>query len=163
MTWTDERIQLLTDLQAQHLPTRTIAAKMGTSRNAIIGKLHRLGLSPSGGRITPRPITHKSVVPRPIKSRQVPNYSPLRHQTSQPPAVVYNKSGVEYDKSIPVEQRVTLVQLTDKLCKWPLGEVGTPDFAFCGGTAIEGCPYCRDHTLRAYAAGRDGTYRKVSV
>ncbi|HYD64499.1 GcrA family cell cycle regulator [Azospirillum sp.] len=104
MSWTDERVQQLKDLWAQGLSASEIADTLGDiSRNAVIGKAHRLGLS---GR------------PSPIKKK------PTRG--------------------------ATILSLTERMCKWPVGDPKHQDFHFCGKTALTGLPYCAEHAAIAY-------------
>ncbi|GLR78041.1 global cell cycle regulator GcrA-like protein [Azospirillum oryzae] len=104
MSWTDERIQQLKDLWSQGLSASEIADILGDiTRNAVIGKAHRLGLS---GR------------PSPIKKK------PTRG--------------------------ATILALTERMCKWPVGDPKHQDFHFCGKNALPGMPYCAEHAALAY-------------
>ena len=129
MSWTDERVALLKKLWADGLSASQIAAELGgITRNAVIGKVHRLGLS---GRAK----SPSSSAPRPRKARssgmmRVPRSS-MRGNT----ALAYDYE-VEPEPElieIPLEQRKTLLQLTEKTCRWPIGDPGSAEFFFCGG------------------------------
>jgi GcrA cell cycle regulator len=104
MSWTDEKVDRLKELWGQGMSASEIAELLGeVSRNAVIGKAHRLGLS---GR------------PSPIKKK------PTRG--------------------------ATILALTERMCKWPVGDPKHPDFHFCGKGAHPGLPYCAEHAAIAY-------------
>jgi len=149
MSWTDERVELLKKLWADGLSASQIAGELGgITRNAVIGKVHRLGLS---GRAK----SASSAAPRPRKAR------PASHMMRVPRASIRGNTALAYDYDaepepelveavIPLEQRRTLVQLTDATCRWPVGDPGSPDFFFCGGQTKEDSPYCAHHSRIAY-------------
>jgi GcrA cell cycle regulator len=148
MSWTDERVELLKKLWADGLSASQIAGELGgITRNAVIGKVHRLGLS---GRAK----NPSSSAPRPRKAR-----SPSMMRISRPSVRGNTALAYDYDAepepeiieaTIPLEQRRTLVQLTEATCRWPVGDPGSPDFFFCGGEAKEDGPYCTHHARVAY-------------
>ena len=146
MSWTDERVALLTKLWADGLSASQIAAELGgITRNAVIGKVHRLGLS---GRAK----SPSSSSPRPRKARSSGMLRVSRPSMRGTTALAY-----EYDAEpepelieIPVEQRKTLLQLTEKTCRWPVGDTGSQDFFFCGGDTVNELPYCSYHSRVAY-------------
>jgi GcrA cell cycle regulator len=126
MSWTDERIELLKTLWTDGLSASQIAAEMGgITRNAVIGKAHRLKLP---GR------TKKVPARRQPRVRIVPP-EPM-------PEIV--------DNVIPLGQRRTLLELKEETCRWPIGDPGSADFFFCGGGARDGAPYCAGHCCVAY-------------
>jgi GcrA cell cycle regulator len=147
MGWNDERVELLKKLWAEGLSASQIAAELGEiTRNAVIGKVHRLGLS---GRAKSSP----SSVPRPRKARS----SGHTMRVSGP--IIRGNTALAYHfdpepeselVDIPAEQRRTLLQLNDRTCRWPVGDPGGPDFFFCGGEANEELPYCAFHSRIAY-------------
>jgi len=120
MAWTDERIQLLQSLWERGLSASQIATELGEgiTRNAVIGKAHRLGL----------------------KSRP----SPLKAVPPQKPAAKPVKEKKE------TEEKITILTLTERICKWPIGHPGEPDFHFCGKKSQPGQPYCAKHAAMAY-------------
>ena len=134
MSWTDERVALLTKLWADGLSASQIAAELGgITRNAVIGKVHRLGLS---GRAK----SASSSAPRPRKARS------SGHMMRVPRATMRGNTALAYDYEmepepelieIPVEQRKTLLQLSEKTCHWPVGDPGSTDFYFCGGESAD--------------------------
>jgi len=149
MSWTDERVELLKKLWTDGLSASQIAGELGgITRNAVIGKVHRLGLS---GRAK----SPSSAAPRPRKAR------PAAHMVRVSRPSVRGNTALAYDYEaeaepeladavIPMEQRRTLVQLTEATCRWPVGDPGSPDFYFCGGPSREDGPYCVHHSRIAY-------------
>jgi GcrA cell cycle regulator len=151
MNWTDERVELLKKLWADGLSASQIAAELGgITRNAVIGKVHRLGLS---GRAK----SPASAAPRPRKTRapahmlrvtrpQVRGNTALAHAYEYEPEPEPELT----DNIIPMGQRRTILELTEDTCRWPIGDPGASDFFFCGGNTISGLPYCAFHSRVAY-------------
>jgi len=152
MNWTDERVETLKKLWADGLSASQIAAELGgITRNAVIGKVHRLGLS---GRAK----SPSSAAPRPRKTRP---HSQHMMRVSRPSIrgntalahsyelEVENEPEV-IDNIIPLGQRRTLLELTEETCRWPIGDPGHADFFFCGGQSIATLPYCAYHSRVAY-------------
>ena len=140
MGWTDERVELLKKLWLDGLSASQIAKQLGgVTRNAVIGKVHRLGLS---GRAAPsQPARPVFKAPRPPRPAHVP--APRRVEAAQqqpaPAPVLY----VEEPGS------ATVLTLGAHMCKWPIGDPATDAFTFCGRRAGEG-PYCNEHARMAY-------------
>jgi GcrA cell cycle regulator len=161
ITWTDDRVELLKRLWSEGLSASQIAGELGgITRNAVIGKVHRLGLS---GRAK----APSSSVPRPRKARVSSQmFRPARPMVRGNTALAVSPA-YEYDLEpepqpieniIPLGQRCTLLELNDEKCHWPVGDPGQPDFYFCGGKTGTGIPYCGYHARVAYqppAARRD--------
>jgi GcrA cell cycle regulator len=159
MMWTDERVELLKKLWTEGLSASQIAAELGgITRNAVIGKVHRLGLS---GRAK----SPSSTSPRPRKPRAQGHMMRLarpsmRGNTALAP-MYENDLEPEpelIDNIIPLGQRCSLLELNDSKCRWPIGDPGTAEFFFCGGAPAESLPYCSYHSRVAYqpaAARRD--------
>lgn len=154
MTWTDERVELLKKLWADGLSASQIAAELGgVTRNAVIGKVHRLGLSgrakssSSGVPRQRKPRTHMMRVARPA-SRGA-NALALSYDLEQAPEpeVIEN--------IIPLGQRRTLLELNESTCRWPIGDPATTDFFFCGGKPLNALPYCHYHSRVAYQPASD--------
>jgi GcrA cell cycle regulator len=165
-TWTDERVELLKKLWADGLSASQIAGELGgITRNAVIGKVHRLGLS---GRAK----APSSSVPRQRKPRAPSMFrSPrpmMRGNTALAHAPAYDyepEPELEpIENIIPIGQRCTLLELDSEKCHWPIGDPGQPDFFFCGGKTGAGTPYCGYHARVAYqppAARRDRRPNRV--
>jgi len=151
MEWSSERIEQLRSLWHDGLSASQIATHLGgITRNAVIGKAHRLGLT---GR--PSPIKNRSVSvarPRPPRRPRVEHVAAPRAVAAPPVAPQRHVEAVHIHKHIEVEDGpgATILTLTDRICKWPIGDPRHPDFHFCGKASAEGLPYCTDHARRAY-------------
>lgn len=204
MSWTDERIAKLTKMWESGATASQIADELGgVSRNAVIGKAHRLGLksrpSPvkpnekkpagksSGKAAAPKPAAKPKAkapapkaaptpAPRPAPaaasstspSQPIPNPTPdmpkivsvgpggfLRQgpgdqQAPIPPAPP--RRLVPAKPSPEIADKTSLLDLNDRVCRWPMGHPGEPDFHFCGEKVNPGFPYCVEHCGRAYQA-----------
>ncbi|HEX2656184.1 MAG TPA: GcrA family cell cycle regulator [Xanthobacteraceae bacterium] len=160
MNWTDERVELLKKLWSDGLSASQIAAELGgITRNAVIGKVHRLGLS---GRAK----TPSSAAPRPRKARQPSHmFRTMRPATRGNTALASHavpayEMEVEAEPElienvIPIGQRCSIVELTEDKCRWPIGDPAQADFFFCGGKSITGLPYCGHHSRIAYQPASD--------
>ena len=149
MGWTDERVENLKKLWQDGLSASQIAKQLGgVTRNAVIGKVHRLGLSgraksPSNGSPRPRkPRISNGMRPRP----QYRGNAALQLDYGLDP---------EYDLDplanvIPMGPRVSILQLTDATCRWPIGDPGAADFVYCGSQNKVSLPYCPYHARIAY-------------
>jgi GcrA cell cycle regulator len=151
MTWNDERVELLKKLWSDGLSASQIAAELGgITRNAVIGKVHRLGLS---GRTK----TPSSSVPRPRKPR-APSHMmrvsrpTMRGNTALAPLyeLAEEPEPEMIENIIPIGQRCTLLELSEDKCRWPIGDPGSTEFFFCGGKPIDSLPYCNYHSRLAY-------------
>lgn len=149
--WTDERVEQLKKLWETGLSASQIAAELGgyITRNAVIGKIGRLGLS---GRV---PGTKPGTVrtPRIPRDRMVK----VRRAPSRVSVALAQAVAIEADADlqrgaevIPFTQRCTLLDLTETNCHWPVGEPFAADFHFCGGKSLDGVPYCGPHMRMAY-------------
>jgi GcrA cell cycle regulator len=170
MAWTDERIALLKQYWEEGRSASQIAEVLGEglSRNAVIGKAHRLGLasrpSPlkSGEpRAEPRAAPAETKAPRaaaPKPAAPAPQAAPAAPAPAPQPAVAPAAPAPQ-----PVAQparpaprakgaKVTLLDLNDRICKWPIGHPDEADFHFCGKPVNPGFPYCGEHCLVAYQA-----------
>jgi GcrA cell cycle regulator len=147
MDWSTERIEQLRSLWRDGLSASQIAAVLGgITRNAVIGKAHRLGLTgrPSpiknrgAGPVRPRPPRRPRTERLPAAPRVAA--APVRRVVEPPPP--------------PVELEdmpgATILTLTDRICKWPIGDPRDAEFHFCGRVSAEGLPYCVEHARRAY-------------
>lgn len=154
MSWTDERVELLRKLWNEGLSASQVAAELGAgiTRNAVIGKIHRLGLAE-------RAKTVVSTRPRVAKAPRQPPAPRIGGGVAgnvalafAPPApVVARPRPVEEEVVIPMSERVTLMELRESVCRWPMGDPTTPEFRFCGGPSpVGGGPYCAYHARIAY-------------
>ncbi len=141
MSWTDERVEVLKKLWADGLSASQIAKELGgVTRNAVIGKVHRLGLS---GRATPsRPPSRIVRAQRP-RSILRPALR-LTTRVSPPPPVPLEP------EPLPNGAFATVLDLSEHICKWPLGDPSDPRFQFCGRKTRAGAPYCEAHARLAY-------------
>lgn len=182
MSWTDERVELLKKMWNEGQSASQIAKELGSvTRNAVIGKVHRLGLSnrasetPVGAAeagaemaAAPAPAPESSVPPPPrieededdapatrsaappASNRRaiIPAGQPLPPQPSaneiSPEALA---SVREVEKS---SKRISLMELTERTCKWPIGDPATEQFWFCGLPTQSGKPYCDAHVGVAF-------------
>ncbi len=164
MSWTEERVTLLKKLWAEGHSASQIAKQLGgVSRNAVIGKVHRLGLS---GRTTPsRPVKRPPRLARPrprlmadgtvtlpaaaATTGETPPavFRPLPEPVSLPPLALEDGAAA------------TILTLRESMCKWPIGDPADPKFAFCGRKADCG-PYCAEHAKVAFQPARKREARK---
>lgn len=164
MSWTDERVEQLKKLWAEGLSASQIAAQLGgVSRNAVIGKVHRLhlpGRAKSGGSRAPRakrPATtqRSNYAARPASggvSRVSSGGGAAAAFKPQVDAVAYEQAELRpiEDVVVPISKKLKLVELTEHTCKWPVGDPLLADFHFCGNDAGEDAPYCTYHSKLAY-------------
>ncbi|MDO1559069.1 GcrA family cell cycle regulator [Brevundimonas sp. 2R-24] len=159
MGWTEERVGTLKKLWLDGLSASQIAKQLGggVTRNAVIGKVHRLGLS---GRAAPsqpsrpafrttRPRPSQPSAPRRIEAAAAPRPAP-QQPAPPPPAPMPDLPGT-----------ATVLTLGAHMCKWPIGDPTSNEFSFCGRRAGETGPYCVEHARVAYQpqqkkGGRDG-------
>ncbi|UWQ95075.1 GcrA cell cycle regulator [Rhodobacteraceae bacterium M385] len=189
MSWTDERVETLKKMWGEGQSASQIAKELGgVTRNAVIGKVHRLGLSNrSGGGGTsapskpapaakeapaakaapaPKPAPAAEPAPAP-KAAEAPaaapaprtNIMPLRKPIAPagqplPPQPSANEISPEaLAKVSEVEKhakKISLMDLTERVCKWPIGDPATDDFYFCGLPVQQGKPYCEAHVGVAF-------------
>lgn len=161
MEWTEEAIARLRELWAEGHSTAEIGRRMGISKNAVVGKAHRLNLTarpspirregdePAPRAATPRRLTGSTLppleaaavvavaAPAPRQAPPAPRPEPVRPQVVRPVPVPAPRS------------------LRTQSCCWPLGEPGTRSFRFCDADAASGKPYCGEHAAVAYVRVRD--------
>ncbi len=147
MAWTEDRVEILKKLWIEGLSASQIATEMGgVTRNAVIGKVHRLGLS---GRATPS----RPPRPRPkVANARTRNTAPVAKTTKSTPAVRREEAPIApiEPQKLPNGEFATVLTLTNKLCKWPIGDPAKPGFKFCGRGSTESSPYCKEHAAQAY-------------
>jgi len=191
MSWTDERVETLKKMWAEGQSASQIAKELGgVTRNAVIGKVHRLGLSNRAGGGTPTAATAKPALaekppkaaakakptpkkaenpeqdkaqatdaPAPEKPAAAVAASPARKAIipagqplpPQPSANEISPEALENVREVEkTAKRLTLMQLTERTCKWPVGDPATDDFWFCGLPSQPGKPYCEAHVGVAF-------------
>jgi GcrA cell cycle regulator len=167
MAWTDERVETLKKLWGEGLSASQIAGRLGSvTRNAVIGKVHRLGLS--GRATTSRMKSHRPrarmASKRLAKTRFSATGNPaFRALYTEPEAYV---PAVE-EMIIPLAERKTIQTLVECSCRWPIGDPQMADFHFCGKDKVPGLPYCEFHARRAFqppqARRREREYVEVAA
>lgn len=152
--WTDNRVALLSKLWLDGLSASQIAAALGggVTRNAVIGKVHRLGLSGRGkaGQTVPQ----RAARPRPPSpDGEAPRQNeagPPPSDASRIPAIAPAPRPETAPVFLPVSERVSIHELRDTMCRWPIGDPSSSDFGFCGARSVTGLPYCGHHCSIAY-------------
>jgi GcrA cell cycle regulator len=147
MGWTEERVETLKALWLDGLSASQIAKQLGgVTRNAVIGKVHRLGLS---GRATPSQPSQVFKPPRPARPISAAPPSPRR---AAPPILVEPRRPAEAELPVPMEERggATVLTLGRHMCKWPIGDPSSNEFTFCGRRSADERPYCVEHAKLAY-------------
>src|SRR5215210_7113136 len=155
LTWTKGRIERLKELWGEGLSASQIAAELGegVSRNAVLGKAHRLGLAQGEAKV--------ASTPRPRKPTRPPDPAPAVEPPPQndPDAapMMSNRPPTEAaelprrdEAIVPQSEGVTIMELREGVCRWPLGDPTTAEFRYCGARAVEGLPYCAHHAQMAY-------------
>ena len=170
MAWTDERIKQLRQLWSEGQSASKIAEKLGgVTRNAVIGKIHRLGLSNRSENSEKKIITKKRGRPAKVKNtdnfqKQVDNnknkdFSQINsdkfddlhvdgledHKNMLPETTLANIAELEENA-----KKLNLMELTERTCKWPIGDPATENFWFCGHPSEQGKPYCSTHVSIAF-------------
>ena len=150
MGWTDERVELLKKLWAEGLSASQIAAQLGgVTRNAVIGKVHRLGLS--GRAKSPSSMVPRARKPRPASHSMRPRMR--YHGNAALLPAMSPELDPDYDplaNVVPMGPKVSIVELTESTCRWPIGDPGTAAFCYCGAQVKAERPYCPYHARVAY-------------
>ncbi|MFN3144246.1 MAG: GcrA family cell cycle regulator [Paracoccaceae bacterium] len=197
MSWTDERVELLKKMWGEGQSASQIAKELGgVTRNAVIGKVHRLGLSNrvagasgggSGGSAASGGSGSAAAAPAKPAEKEAPEAKPAAAEAPaaapepepQPAeagpatvsAVPQRKAIVPAGQPLPPQpsaneispealasvrevekkaKKISLMELTERTCKWPIGDPATPDFWFCGLPVQQGKPYCEAHVGVAF-------------
>ncbi len=177
MSWTDERVERLSTLWLEGRSASQIATELGegVSRNAVIGKVHRLGLSgravpPAEAaapriREVPEPVTEvptaaERVVAEPAPVEAVPDAPAMAAHTVDDVAAILDAAEpitidlpalrAVKDVVIPITDRVTILELSGSMCRWPIGDPTSAEFRFCGCRAVGTLPYCQEHARVAF-------------
>jgi GcrA cell cycle regulator len=197
MSWTEERIERLKKMWHDGATASQIADELGgVSRNAVIGKAHRLGLEQRPSPVKPgdekeaKKASPAAAAHKPAPKAEAPKAAPAAPPATAPaaaaPAPATQRSSAQEmqyrsigpggfvrqgpgDQQAPippapprrlvpakpspeVADKTSLLDLNDRICKWPIGHPGEPDFHFCGAQANPGFPYCVEHCGVAYQA-----------
>ena len=153
MDWTPEQISDLTRLWGEGLTTAEIGKRLGISKNAVVGKAHRLHLParPSPIKRTgPRPqifrqTAQRSSQPSLPRAPQAPREPRVQTQAAQTSAAALRALANQ-----PSAKRLPMMALSASTCRWPIGDPGDAEFHFCGERALESKPYCSAHASIAY-------------
>lgn len=154
MAWTDERVELLKTLWAEGLSAAQIANKMGgVTRNAVIGKVHRLGLS---GRATPAK-PQRGCSPSLEKRERAP--TAVRAEPKDLKPIIPEP---EFSAPIVMDggDMATVATIKNNMCKWPIGDPAKDDFHFCGQNTSAGKSYCTYHAKLAFQPPQRRSDRK---
>jgi GcrA cell cycle regulator len=148
-TWDDERVEKLTKLWSEGLSASEVGARLGVSRNAVIGKLHRMGLAGRHyGRKMPSRAKPRSQRPKLAYANPNPQRKSSRLFTAEP---FVPTPEIE----VPLKERRGIAGLQDAQCRWPIGDPQKPDFHFCNGVKEPGLPYCAHHCRVAFKPPED--------
>lgn len=134
--WTTERVAMLRTYFNAGLSCAQIANEIGVTRNAVIGKMNRLGLSRGRRAASPRAARPAGASRPHVLTQRLA----LKALFAAEPVVTYVVS----------TEPCSLFNLTARKCRWPIGAVGTPDFNFCGNSTADGVSYCAGHARMAY-------------
>src|ERR1700679_184275 len=130
--WSDDRVEQLKTLWTEGLSASQIARALGgVTRNAVIGKVHRLGLA---GRASPS----RRERPRLPKAPSLRNHMPAAPVVEEDPLTLEDGS------------HATVLTISDRMCRWPIGDPAATEFHFCGRSPKSGSPYCEAHARNAY-------------
>ena len=181
MSWTDERVETLKKMWGEGQSASQIAKELGgVTRNAVIGKVHRLGLSnrtaTGAAAAKPEPKPKAKPAPKPeAKPEAAPKSEPVEMKTeaAAPPksTLPARKQIIPAGQPLPPQpsaneispealakvnevekkaKKIGLMELTERTCKWPVGDPATEDFWFCGLPVKQGKPYCEAHVGVAF-------------
>jgi GcrA cell cycle regulator len=155
ISWTDDRVENLKKLWQEGLSASQIATRLGgVTRNAVIGKVHRLGLS--GRATTSRMKSHRPRRPAAATQKRLASKPRYAQQGNTAFRALYQGDASEpytpavEELVIPEKERKYITTLTDSCCRWPIGDPQHADFHFCGKGKVTGLPYCEFHARRAF-------------
>ncbi|MEM8578690.1 MAG: GcrA family cell cycle regulator [Pseudomonadota bacterium] len=181
MSWTEERVETLKKMWGEGQSASQIAKELGgVTRNAVIGKVHRLGLSNrAGSGAAPSPAAKPEAKAKPApkaeaKAKPAPKPEPEAApaaEEAKPAPLPARKQIIPAGQPLPPQpsaneispealakvsevekkaKRLSLMELTERTCKWPVGDPATDDFWFCGLPVQQGKPYCEAHVGVAF-------------
>ena len=171
MSWTDERVELLTKMWGEGQSASQIAKELGgVTRNAVIGKVHRLGLSNRATTTAKPEAKVKSASKEEVKSA-APSEAAIKEPKAKAPIAPTRRQIIPAGQPLPPQpsaneispealakvsevekqsKKISLMELTERTCKWPIGDPATSDFWFCGLPTQTGKPYCEAHVGVAF-------------
>ena len=154
MSWTNDRVATLKKLWNDGLSASLIATRIGdVTRNAGIGKVHRLGLAGRATGWRKRPAScASSLFPAPARARRTRTQP--RRELRRPIRAAPKRPLVLPQLGPPPDEFMTVWTLTDRSCRWPIGDPKVDGFHFCGRTKPAGSPYCDHHAGIAYGPRR---------
>lgn len=147
MFWTDEKVEELCKLWDKGLTANEIAKKLGVTKNAIVGKVHRLCL-----KARPSPIKPKTEEAEELQ-KSLP-YELEEEQSKVEETIEQETTEVVVEEVVKTEKNpdgiIKLVELDSHTCRWPVGDPRDDDFGFCGKKVRAGQTYCDEHSAMAY-------------
>lgn len=144
--WTDERVEELKRLLRQGLSASAIAERLGgMTRNAVIGKAHRMGLKLHNHPAGERRINARKARKKSHKKQCAKIFTPPPYMTMPVEPLPHGP-----EPNVPFKERRGILDLEDSQCRWPIGDPKEPDFHFCNGKRVHGFAYCAHHSRRAY-------------
>ena len=188
MSWTDDRVDILSRLWLEGRSASQIAAALGEglTRNAVIGKVHRLGLAgrvkagaPAGAHHDDETPTAPIEMPAEIavsrrasmasaavaeatiaQMTQMAQMAPMVQGNTalamaEAPAEAVKPVRAPDAVVVPMSIKVTIVELRETMCKWPIGDPSSSEFRYCGSPSHTGTPYCQHHGKLAYQPAQD--------
>lgn len=177
MSWTDDRVEILKKMWGEGQSASQIAKELGgVTRNAVIGKVHRLGLSnraTTGAAAKPDAKPKAEIKPKPAPKPEKPEKPEMRTEAAAPPKsnLPARRQIIPAGQPLPPQpsaneispealakvnevekkaKKIGLMELTERTCKWPVGDPATEDFWFCGLPVKQGKPYCEAHVGVAF-------------
>lgn len=133
--WNEKRLEKLKKLWELGLPISQIGEKLGVSRNAIAGKVHRMGLPKRQS-----PIANNGNKSGASTARRKPEAMPILNRSD-----------------LPLKLALRNITWSRSKCSWPIGDPQSTDFHFCGDNVVTGKPYCNDHCFEAYTTNRESS------
>lgn len=172
MSWTDERVETLKKMWGEGQSASQIAKELGgVTRNAVIGKVHRLGLSNRATTSEADAEPAKKAKPKAPVKTSVAELAEAANSTPPPAPSAARRAIIPAGQPLPPQpslneispealakvsevekkaKKLTLMELTERTCKWPVGDPATDDFWFCGLPVMQGKPYCEAHVGVAF-------------
>ncbi len=158
MSWTDERVATLKKLWSQGKSASEIADVLGgVTRNAVIGKAHRLGLSGRPSPIKKKKITKAAPKKKTIPAKEKPKKTTTETEKSSSPSKKEIKLPIApptfiEEKIVHDGELISILDLTERVCRWPIGDPKEGEFGFCGADCDPAHPYCAPHMTMAFQA-----------